>query len=264
MTEEVKPEEKIEETRKDDDMPTWADSIVKRFDALDARMDSIEKGRADSESKAKAEKEEVKADSETESKAKLEAEEHKAEKEVKADSEKEGKEAEEREDRARKDAQNMKVNRELQSKITEIQSRIDRVYTEPSFEDLNAIAEARARADSVYQGLTGHPASQPLPGELPIAYRKRLADGLRKFSSKFKDTGVDRLDGAVFEHVESQIYSDAQEAMRSPEAVPKGQIRSITRNDGGHTITEYMGNPADVWGPFMMGAAVTAKLTKPL
>ena len=308
MTEEAKHEEKREDSRKDESMPTWADAMMKRFDErmdrLDCRMDSLEKGEADrkdehrkderredrkdakdfgedptentqGEKRSDSEEEEKRRppeasdrkDSEEEAEKAGKAEEkaeHKAAEAIK-EAEKEGdkERAAEREDRARHDAVTAKSNREMKAEIAELRARLNRVYIEPSFEDRNAIAAARTRADSVYQGLTGQPASQPIPGESPIAYRKRLADGIRKHSPKFKDTRLDSLDGAVFEHVESQIYADAIEAMRSPGVVPAGQLRAITRNDSGHVITEYNGDTMATWAPFTMGAGVKAKIIRP-
>lgn len=308
MTEEAKHEEKREDSRKDESMPTWADAMMKRFDErmdrLDCRMDSLEKGEADrkdehrkderredrkdakdfgedptentqGEKRSDSEEEEKRRppeasdrkDSEEEAEKAGKAEEkaeHKAAEAIK-EAEKEGdkERATEREDRARHDAVTAKGNREMKAEIAELRARLNRVYIEPSFEDRNAIAAARTRADSVYQGLTGQPASQPIPGESPIAYRKRLADGIRKHSPKFKDTRLDSLDGAVFEHVESQIYADAIEAMRSPGVVPAGQLRAITRNDSGHVITEYNGDTMATWAPFTMGAGVKAKIIRP-
>lgn len=232
-----------------------------------ADSEEEEKRRPPEASDRRDRKDEHRKDSEEEAEKAGKAEEkaeHKAAEAIK-EAEKEGdkERAAEREDRARHDAANAKMSREMKAQISELQARLDRVYREPSFEDRNAIAAARTRADSVYQGLTGQPASQPIPGESPIAYRKRLADGIRKHSPKFKDTRLDSLDGAVFEHVESQIYADATEAMRSPGVVPAGQLRAITRNDSGHVITEYNGDTMATWAPFTMGAGVKAKITKP-
>ena len=144
-----------------------------------------------------------------------------------------------------------------------MQAQMNNLYREPSFEDRNALAATRARADSVYQAVAGRPASEPLPGESPIAYRKRMADGLRKFSAKFKGEEIGGLSGAAFDIVESQIYADAQAAAKTPEVMPKGQLRAITRNDSGHIITEYVGDASAAWDQFAYGSIIPMSIQNP-
>ncbi len=168
----------------------------------------------------------------------------------------------EREGRARHDAQSAEI-RDLRGKIKAMESQVGTLYQEPTFEDRNALADARTRADRMYQSLTGRPAYDPLPGEKPIAYRKRMADGLRKFSPRFKDERIERLDGQAFEIVEDQIYADAEEALKSPEVLPAGQLRAIKRMDRGREITEYIGDPLACWAPFMANG-INVKIPRPV
>ncbi len=284
MTEAEKKLESAEhrEDRNDsEEMPVWAADMKTKMDSLHGRMDAMEKGgfKADgveSEEEKKAREEKERAD-----KARADAEEaeKKAAEEARDKEEKERKDAavrtaehkaaeeleaaKKREDAARADASAQRENRELKGKLAALEQQIGALYKEPSFEDRNALAEARARADATYQAVTGRPASDPLPGEAPIAYRKRMADGLRKFSAKFKEQRVDSLTGAAFELVESQIYADAQTAAKRPDILPAGQLRGITRNDSGHVVTEYIGDAEAAWAPFSQGAALNIKFTKP-
>lgn len=302
MTEAEKKLEEHEsrEDRKDrrdsEEMPVWAADMMKKMDSMHSRMDAMEKGRfetdrKDSEAEAKEEerqaaelekiateerkegekekREDARKDSEKKDAAKKDSEDkkdcrmdeskkeetHKAAEELEA--------AKKREDAARADAAVQRENRELRGKLAALESQVAGLYREPSFEDRNALAEIRARADATYQAVTGRPASEPLPGEAPIAYRKRMADGLRKFSAKFKDQRVDSLTGPAFDLVEGQIYADAQQAAKRPDILPKGQLRSITRNDSGHVITEYIGDAEAAWAPFTQGASVGIRMTKP-
>jgi hypothetical protein len=237
-------EEKADKARRDsEEIPAWADALGKRFDSFEKRMDAVEKDRKDKDegedptetSEGKPKKDS--APEEAADKARKDAEEKE-----KADKARKDAEDKDREDRARKDAQHMTDNRELKSKIAEMDKRLGDVYREPSFEDRNAISAARSRADSVYQALTGRPVSEAVPGESPVAYRKRVADGLRKFSDKFKEVKLDSLSGAVFEEIEDRIYADAMEAIKSPSVIEPGMLRPISRNDSGHQITEYVGD----------------------
>ena len=271
MSEQIEDRKDGEEGREDGAMPAWADSLGKGLKALHDRLDALEKERKDSrdegedpientDGKKRADEAEEVADRKDGEKEEAKEIEAKAAKERE---DKERKDSEERADRARHDAAIIKANREMEAQIREMNARLNNVYTEPSYEDRNAIAAARSRADSLYQGLSGQPASQPLPGESPISYRKRLVDGLRKFSATFKDTRVDSLSGEVFDHIESQIYADAAAALKSPEVMPAGQLRAVTRNDMGHIVTEYIGDAKAAWAPFSAGAAYTVKLNKP-
>ena len=276
MTEETGKEKVLEHERKDGDeeMPVWAMDMAKRFDALNSRLDAMDKEglreqpkventegvakKADSEKKDGEEKEARKAEA---AEKKAEGEEKKAEKEEKK-AEGEEKKAEE-EHKARADATLARENRELQGKIAAMESRIEKLYREPSFEDRNALAEIRSRADAVFQAVAGRPASEPLPGEAPLSYRKRMADGLRKFSAKFKDEQIGALSGGAFDVVEAQIYADAQAASKTPAVMPKGKLRAITRNDSGHVVTEYIGDAETAWAPFSAGSGVNVKVTRP-
>lgn len=180
--------------------------------------------------------------------------------------EKDRKDAEdrEREDRARKDAAYAAADRSAQAKIAELEARINAVYREDSIENRNALAETRARADGIYQALTGQPASQPMPGETPIAYRKRMADGLRKYSDRMKDVRVDALTGEAFAVIEDHIYTDAEAAIRSDAVIGPGELRAIVKNDRGRERTEYVGDASVTWAPFSAGAYIGAvKLNRP-
>ena len=282
--------EKIEHEPNDEpeEMPVWAADMLKKVDSLHSRIDSMEskkdsrdfgedpelttEGHIKKDSEAEAKEEERQA-AELEKIASEEREEGKKEmkedckmdESVKAEEHKAGKELAEarKEEKARADAALAKQNRELKGQIEAMQSQIERLYREPSFEDRNQLAEIRARADATYQAVSGRPASEPLPGESPISYRKRMADGLRKFSAKFKNEQIGSLSGSAFDVVESQIYADAQAMAKTPEVMPKGKLRSIVRNDSGHTITEYIGDPEAAWAPFMAGSAMNVKLTRP-
>lgn len=259
-----------------EEMPVWAADMMSKMDSLHGRMDAMEKGGAKADEDKAEERKEEKADRKDadepkadEPKAEEKKEEKKDERMDESEKQEAHKAAEEleaakkREDAARADAAASRENRELRGKLAALEAQMGALYKEPSFEDRNALAEARARADSTYQAVTGRPASEPLPGEAPIAYRKRMADGLRKFSEKFKAERVDALSGSAFEVIESQIYADAALAAKRPDILPAGQLRQITRNDSGHVVTEYIGDAEAAWAPFSRGASMSIRLTKP-
>ena len=237
--------------RKDsEEIPVWADSLIKRMDALEKRdTANAEDPTENSEGKVIKDAQPAETDDSRKDAEAKEAAERKAK--------------EEREDRARKDAAQSLSNRDTAAKIAQMEAQIKAVYSEPSMEDRNAIAEVRFRADSVYQAVLGRPVPDAIPGESPISYRKRLADGLKKFSTMYATERLDSLSGNVFTGVEDRIYADAVAAAKTPAVVPAGQLRAITRNDSGHTITEYVGDPSATWAPFQMGAGAIVTLNNP-
>lgn len=251
-----------------EEMPVWAADMMKKMDAMSGRMDAFEKGRADEKEREDAARKDE-SEKEEAHKAAEELEARKKEEEGRKDAaEKEEKEREDAarkdaEDRARADSAALRENRELKGQIAALDAQVKGLYREPSFEDSNALAEARSRADAAYQAVTGRPASNPLPGESPIAYRKRMADGLRKFSAKFKEERVDSLSGAAFDIVEQQIYADAAVAAKQPENLPAGRLRAVTRNDSGHVVTEYTGDTKAAWRNFSKGAVLGIRLKEP-
>ena len=132
-----------------------------------------------------------------------------------------------------------------------------RLSRQPTLEERNQIAAARSRADSLYARL-GRATPDTLPGELPSAYRKRLAAGLQDCSPQLRRTNMDAVPDAALGAIEERIYQDALEASRQPAANPTGALRPHTYQDvTGPTVTEYFGDPMAWMAPFMaQGSAV--------
>jgi hypothetical protein len=107
-------------------------------------------------------------------------------------------------------------------------------------------SDSQAAADVIYAQLGGA-APAPTPGETMLSYRVRLARGLQKYSASFKsaDLGaVARADSTAFAAVERSLYEQAYKFARTPQAVPDGQLREITkRSASGHMVTEFQGDP---------------------
>jgi hypothetical protein len=154
----------------------------------------------------------------------------------------------------RADSYQSAANRAAMAKIAELEHQMRNVYAEPTIDDRNAIADARSRADSVFQAALGRPVPDPVPGEKPIAYRRRLADALKKFSPTLSTARLDGVAGAALDVVESRIYADALAAVKENTITPAGQLRAIKKRELGHDITEYVGDPAAAWAPFSAGA----------
>jgi hypothetical protein len=96
-----------------------------------------------------------------------------------------------------------------------------------------------------------------LPGESPIAYRRRLLKPLLDVHAKYKGSWLGACDSAVLGIIEGQVYKDAIDAARNN--VPAGQLREIAQRDAaGRLIKTYVGDPAVWLSPYMSkGAHVT-------
>jgi hypothetical protein len=131
--------------------------------------------------------------------------------------------------------------------------RNQEALTKPlTIEDRNAIAAAHTRADSLYQML-GEQAPQHYPGDSPIAFRRRLADGLRKFDkNKWANYVIhDSLDSHAFELIENAIYDAARAAAKNPEIVGANQLRAIHDMSLGKPRVRWVGDARAAWTPFM-------------
>ena len=138
-----------------------------------------------------------------------------------------------------------------------------RISRQPTMEERNQIAAARQRADGLYARL-GRATPEWMAGEMPAAYRKRLADGLKDCSPQLRRTNLDAVPDAALGAVEDRIYQDALEASRQPAANPSGTLRPRTYKDTtGHTVTEYFGDPMAWMGAFMAHGA-TVRLNRGL
>ena len=218
-----------------DKLLTALDSISRRMDAMEeedkARKDAAEKCAADAakSDEGKDPLEDTKpAEVAADKKKDAEDEEAKA----KADAEEK-----ERMDRAKADA-------DIAKRIADVEAKMPRQMSD---EEYASMADAQARADSVYSGF-GKRAPRPLDGETLALYRRRLASNLKEFSKDWKAVDVRLLDTASFDVVESKIYADAAISAAHPSDLAEGEIRAIrtTDPDTGHRITKFAGNASFV------------------
>lgn len=148
------------------------------------------------------------------------------------------------------------ILRQQQSEINALKAQLGKVAKMPTIEERNEIGKARRRADSVYSALN-RDVPEVLPGESPLAYRRRLADGLKDLSPTLKKANVDALPGDVFGLTEERIYADALEASKSPANIKPMELRAHKYQDEatGHMITEYHGDPISWMQTFMAPGA---------
>ena len=204
------------------------DSIMKRMDSFEERFK-----KADSAEPVQTAADKAKADAEAKEKEEAEAK-------AKADAEEEEKRAEE-EAKAKADAE------ETRKRIADLESRMPK---EMSDEDYAEMADAQAKADSVYSAF-GDAAPRPLRGENLLGYRKRLMGSLKKHSANWKSVDVNALPDTAVEIAEKQIYADAVAAASHPVDLPAGSLRAIEKKDSnGQLIRTFVGDPNAWMGDF--------------
>jgi len=144
--------------------------------------------------------------------------------------------------------------RRQDAQIHEMRAMMSRMSREPTIEERNQLAVAHQRADSVY-AMFGRDTPAWMPGESPLAYRQRLADGLKAASPTLKRAHLAGLRADALGAVEAKIYQDAMEAAKTGSAIPRGELRRHTYQDQstGHNVTEYYGDPLGWMAPFMSG-----------
>lgn len=239
-----------------DKLLSHLDSATKRFDRLDARMDSFEdfmkkdkkKGDADPEDPEKMAADKAKKDAKKDAD---EGDEKDKEKEkadaAKADAKKadgakkdEGDDEKKAEEKKEEKADAAKADAALTPSLRERLDKIERALpARVTDEDLAKFADAQARADSVFQGFGKH-APRPLEGETVLGYRRRLAGLLKSHSKSWKDSDLTKVDEGSFNVIEGQVFADAASAANHPEDVPHGTLREVVRTNpttGLRTIT---------------------------
>ncbi len=142
-----------------------------------------------------------------------------------------------------------------QAQLDAMATMLSRMRRTPTSDERNQLAEARKRADGVYAAL-GRELPDCLPGESPLAYRQRLADGLKDTSPGLRKANLAGLPAGALTAVEARIYQDAQTAAATGAGIPPGTLRAHHYEaETGHKITEYHGDPMAWMSPFMSGGA---------
>ncbi|WP_257806357.1 DUF2213 domain-containing protein [Burkholderia glumae] len=262
----------------EEQVPAWADALRKSVDSVCARMDAIEnKGgdempakpltadAAEGAAEREGEKEmglEKKAEGEIAAAIKEGEAEHRSEERADSAEKKDEEEKERADSAARADSQRLsRENAELREQIKRMNGTLSTLTKPLSTEDRDALATAQMRADSVMQ-MFGQSAAQPLHGESPIDYRRRLAAKLQSHSADMKGVKLDSIDGPAFKLVEDRIYADAQSAALNPAAAPAGRlIPLVSRDEAGRQITRFTGD-IDAWMGHFKAPGVVCKVNR--
>lgn len=233
--------ERDDRARKDAEAGEKLDKLLTCLDSINKRLDSLEAGEEVRRDKGRKDDDDAKA-----KKADEEVGEEVGEpRRVAADKARKDAEEEEAmraaEDRARKDSQ------ELADRLARVERMLPRQITDAEYAEMSAV---QAKADKVYQAF-GDAAPRPLQGEDLLAYRRRLANGLKSHSSVWSKVNISGFDTEALGVAEAQIYSDAMTAAHNPTDVPDGQLREIRSTDEtGRRMLTFVGKPSAWLGSF--------------
>jgi 8-oxo-dGTP pyrophosphatase MutT (NUDIX family) len=217
-----------------DSLCTGMADVGKRMDAFEARekerTDAAKRDSMSAEEREKADK--VKKDADDKEKAEAKDRDDKARKDAAE------KEEKERDDAAKADAAALKTRFDALEALAK--PRAD--------EDEKALADAQARADSVYHAW-GEQAPRFLAGESLNAYTLRLVRKFQSHSPDWKEKDLSKLDSAVLAIAEGQIFKSAVIAAERAVDVPAGQLRQIRKpDDSGRMISTFRGRQTFIAG----------------
>jgi len=109
--------------------------------------------------------------------------------------------------------------------------------------DLSERRAAQVRADEIYRAFDLN-ADAPREYERPLAYRRRLAEGLKVFGRWSDFKGLSDLPEKEFSILERDVYADAiKGAQTGTFGLAPGKVRMRVRNDSGHEVREFFGHP---------------------
>jgi hypothetical protein len=109
--------------------------------------------------------------------------------------------------------------------------------------DERTMLSMQSRADEAYTA-AGRRAPPPLGHERPDEYRRRLADGVKSYSDRWREANLNVVtDDTALSVIEEQIYADAASHGRTA-GLRAREIKPIqSRTAAGHTTIEFVGGP---------------------
>jgi len=130
-------------------------------------------------------------------------------------------------------------------------ARIKAAQKPLTMDDRNEIAKIHLRYDSLCQML-GDQAPLHMPGETPIAYRRRCADSVRKHTENFKTYVIhDALDLTAFGLMEEAIIREATAAAKNPKGDDGALVlREVRTTENGKQVSRFFGDSRAAWAPF--------------
>jgi len=139
----------------------------------------------------------------------------------------------------------------LRGELSRLEQQLAQLTREPTGREMDEISAAKQRADEVAR-LYGTTASNHVPGETPVAYRKRLLEQFRPHSPSFASASLDALHPSMLDTVEKQILEEARAKAVDPASHPPGKLTPVQEFDSaGRLCTKFYGDSAAWMAPFM-------------
>jgi hypothetical protein len=139
-------------------------------------------------------------------------------------------------------AEDFALAKQLREKLRSLEESISRRANRSpvTVEDERRMTEMQSRADASYIA-AGRRAPPALPLERPEEYRRRLADGVKTYSPRWREANLESINDDALGVIETQIYADAASNGKTAGLRPT-EIRPIeNRSPAGHTETTFVG-----------------------
>jgi hypothetical protein len=164
---------------------------------------------------------------------------------AKKDAEDKAKADAEEEEKKKADAEKFKADAETRASIQKLADSIPKPMSD---DEMNAMADAQAKADGVWSTF-GKDAPRPLPGESLFQYRRRNVSALKVHSLSYKDADISVLSDddngrKLFDAIEATVYADAERAGNHPADLPADTLLEIVKPDStGRRVVSFKGQP---------------------
>jgi hypothetical protein len=125
-----------------------------------------------------------------------------------------------------------------------------------SAEVMDELANIQTRADRACSAWS-QSAVSPWSGEMPESYTRRVARDHQKHSENWKAVELSELRGRALKNAAEQIFTDSISASMNTAAIGAMNLRCVSRrNESGHLIKEYYGDPLAWMSQFAGGRQV--------
>jgi hypothetical protein len=125
-----------------------------------------------------------------------------------------------------------------------------------SAEVMDELANIQTRADRACSAWSKSAVS-PWSGEMPESYTRRVARDHQRHSENWKSVELSELRGRALANAAEQIFTDSISASMNTAAIGAMNLRCVSRrNESGHLIKEYFGDPLAWMSQFAGGRQV--------
>ncbi len=156
----------------------------------------------------------------------------------------------------------MSETADLRNRIRAMQDQVGLLRRPLSDDERTEIAQATERAAAAYREFGWTP-SQPVPGESPICYRRRILQPMLEHSQSYAKATLDGVQAAALAGIERTVLDEAVQKARSPSShAPMTLVPVKERDVSGREITRFNGDNM-AWMQYFMTPGRVGKFVEP-